>query len=141
MTDQLSRNKHLVESFIQELFTKGDLTAVDRYVAPDVVNHDLPFPDSPPGPEGWRHAATTIRAAAPDWRSEAHELVAEGDLVVERFTARGTHRGELFGVPATGREIVLYGINVFRIVDDQVVERWGCVDQLGLLHRLGVVPG
>jgi predicted ester cyclase len=141
MTDQLSRNKHLVESFIQELFTKGDLTAVDRYVAPDVVNHDLPFPGSPPGSEAWRYAATVIRAAAPDWRSEAHELVAEGDLVVERFTARGTHRGELFGVPATGREIVLYGINVFRIVDDQVVERWGCVDQLGLLHRLGVVPG
>src|SRR5690242_15225556 len=92
MTDQLTRNKHLVESFIQELFTKGDLTAVDRYLAPDVENHDSPFPDSPAGAPGWRHAAEVIRRAVPDWRSEAHELVAEGDLVVERFTARGTQR-------------------------------------------------
>ena len=51
-TDQLTRNKHLVESFIQELFTKGDLTAVDRYVAPDVTNHDAPFPRLPAGRRG-----------------------------------------------------------------------------------------
>ena len=53
-TDQLTRNKHLVESFIQELFTKGDLTAVDRYLAPDFVNHDPPFPGAPDGSEGMR---------------------------------------------------------------------------------------
>ena len=63
------------------------------------------------------------------------------DLVVERFTARGAHRGELFGVPGSGREIVLHGINVFRITDDRIVERWGCVDRLGLLHGRGIVPG
>jgi predicted SnoaL-like aldol condensation-catalyzing enzyme len=51
-TDQLTRNKHLVESFIQELFTKGDLTAVDRYVAADFVNHDPPFPGAADGAEG-----------------------------------------------------------------------------------------
>ena len=55
-TDQLTRNKHLVESFIQELFTKGDLTAVDRYIAPDFVNHDPPFPGAPEGAEGFRQA-------------------------------------------------------------------------------------
>jgi steroid delta-isomerase-like uncharacterized protein len=141
MTDQLTRNKHLVESFIQELFTKGDLTAVDRYLAPDVVNHDAPFPGSPDGAEGWRHAGASIRRAAPDWRSEEHEFVAEGDLVVERFTARGTHRGELLGVPATGQELVLPGINIFRIAGDRIVERWGCVDMLGLLRPLGAVSG
>jgi predicted ester cyclase len=67
--------------------------------------------------------------------------VAEADLVVERFTAHGTHRGELLGVPATGRELVLPGINIFRIADDRIVERWGCVDMLGLLRPLGVLPG
>ena len=66
-------------------------------------------------------------------------LVAEGDLVVEKFTARGTHRGELFGVPGTGREIVLPGINIFRITDDRIAERWGRLDQLGLMQQLGLV--
>ena len=51
-TDQRTRNKHLVESFIQELFTKGDLTAIDRYLAPGFVNHDPPFPGAPDGSEG-----------------------------------------------------------------------------------------
>ena len=65
-TDQLTRNKHLVESFIQELFTKGDLTAVDRYVARDFVNHDPPFPGAPEGAEGMRQAGQIMRAAVPD---------------------------------------------------------------------------
>ena len=64
--------------------------------------------------------------------------MAEGDTVVERFTARGTHRGELMGVPGTGNQIVLPGINIFRIVDDQIVERWGKLDELGLLQQLGL---
>jgi predicted ester cyclase len=137
-TDQLARNKHLVDCFIQELFTKGDLTAVDRYLSPGVINHDPPGFGAPDGPQGWRHAALMIRRAAPDWRSDLHQLVAEGDTVVERFTARGTHRDELMGVPGTGNQIVLPGINIFRIVDDQIVERWGKLDELGLLRQLGL---
>jgi steroid delta-isomerase-like uncharacterized protein len=136
MTDQLTRNKHLVESFIQELFTKGDLTALDRYLAPDVVNHDEPFEAGSTGPDDWRRTATAIRQGAPDWHSELELLVAEGDIVVERFTASGTHRGELFGAPPTGRTVVLRGINIFRIADDRIVERWGRLDQLGLMRQL-----
>src|SRR6185312_11778674 len=55
--DQLTRNKHLVESIIQELFTKGDLTAIDRYLSPDFVNHDPPLPGAPEDAEGMRQAA------------------------------------------------------------------------------------
>jgi hypothetical protein len=51
--------------------------------------------------------------------------MAEDDLVVERFTARGTHRGELMGAPGTGNQLVLPGINIFRVADDEIIERWG----------------
>ena len=139
-TDHLSRNKDLVHAFIQELFTKGDVGAVDRYLDPGFVNHDPPFPGAPDGPEGMRSAAMTMRQAMPDWHSEVHQLIAEGDTVVEVFTASGTHRGDLFGVPATGRTLTLQGINVFRIADGRIVERWGRLDHLGLLQQLGVVP-
>lgn len=81
-----------------------------------------------------------MRAAFPDWRSELHELIAEGDLVVERFTAGGTHRGEVMGMPGTGKPISLPGINIFRLRDGLIVERWGRLDDLGLLRQLGVIP-
>jgi predicted ester cyclase len=82
-----------------------------------------------------------FRAALPDWHSDLDQLVQEDDIVVERFTASGTHTGaELMGVPATGRTIVLAGINVFRIADGRIVERWGRLDELGLLRQLGLVP-
>lgn len=139
-TERTTRNKHIVDAFIQELFTKGDGTAVDRYLAADFVNHDPPFPGAPAGPEGMRQAAALFRAALPDWASEVEQFVAEDDIVVERFTARGTHRGELMGVAGTGATITLRGINVFRIEGDRIVERWGRLDELGLLRQLGLAP-
>ncbi len=131
-------NKELVQAFIQELFTKGDLDAVDRYLAPKFVNHDPPFPGAPQGPDGMRQAAALFRQALPDWHSDLHQLIAEDDIVVERFTASGTHQGDLMGVAGTGETIALSGINIFRISDGKIVERWGQLDQLGLLHQLGL---
>lgn len=133
------RNKAVVRDFIDGLFTKGDLGAVDTYLAEDFVNHDPPFGVTADR-EGMRTAGGMMRAAFPDWRSELHELIAEGDLVVERFTAGGTHRGDVMGVPATGQTISLPGINIFRLRDGLIVERWGRLDDLGFLRQLGVVP-
>jgi len=134
--DQLTRNKHLVESFIQELFTKGDLTACDRYLAPGFINHDPPFPGASEGSEGMRAAAEAFRSALPDWRSDIDHLVAEGDLVVEHFHASGTRTGPLMGVAADGQPLTLRGIQIFRIADDKIVERWGRLDDLGLQEQL-----
>jgi predicted SnoaL-like aldol condensation-catalyzing enzyme len=123
-TDQLTRNKHLVESLIQEVFTKGDLTAIDRYVAPDFVDHDPPVPGAADGAEGLRLAAQVARTAAPDWHSVLDHLVAEGDLVVEHFHATGSRTGELMGVPGDGSPLTLRGMHLFRIAGDRIVERW-----------------
>ena len=79
-----------------------------------------------------RAAGAMMRAAFPDWHSELHALVAEGDIVVERFTATGTQQGEVMGVAPTGRAVSLPGINIFRLRDGRIVERWGRLDELGL---------
>lgn len=133
-------NKQLVDSFIQDLFTKGELDAVERYLSPSFVNHDPPFPGAPEGPEGMRLAAAMFRSALPDWHSDVDQLIAEDDVVVERFTASGTHCAELMGVAATGNRITLRGINIFRIKDGRIVERWGQLDHAGLLRQLGQLP-
>ncbi|MBF6080636.1 ester cyclase [Nocardia cyriacigeorgica] len=140
-SNNTTQNKQLVDTFIQELFTKGDLAAVDRYVHPDFVNHDPPFPGAPEGREGLRLAAAMFREALPDWHSEIDQLIAEDDLVVERFTASGTHRGELMGAAPTGRTLVLTGIQIFRIEGERIVERWGRLDDAGLFRQLGLVAG
>jgi steroid delta-isomerase-like uncharacterized protein len=137
--DTIDQNKNTVTSFIQALFTKGDLGAVDEYLAEDFVDHDPPM-GGPANREGMRQAAAMFRAAFPDWHSDLGFLVAEGDLVTELFTASGTQQGEIFGVPASGRTATLPGINIFRVRDGRITERWGRLDELGLMRQLGLVP-
>jgi steroid delta-isomerase-like uncharacterized protein len=136
---QTEQNKITVRDFIDGLFTKGDLGAVDSYLAEDFINHDPPFGVSPDR-DGMRAAGAMMRTGFPDWHSELHQLIAEGDIVVERFTAGGTQRGEVMGVAPTGRTVSLPGINIFRLRGGRIVERWGRLDDLGLLRQLGLVP-
>ena len=132
-------NKTVVSDFIGALFTKGDPSAVDDYLAEDFVNHDPPFGASADR-EGMRSAGAMFRAVFPDWRSDLHLLVAEGDIVVEMFTATGTHTGtEIMGVAPSGRRVTLAGINIFRLRDGHIVERWGRLDDLGFQRQLGVI--
>ena len=62
----------------------------------------------------------------------------EDDFVAENFVAHGTHRATLMGETPTGRDVVLQGVNIFRIADGKIVERWGLLDQAGLLQQIGL---
>jgi predicted ester cyclase len=134
-----SENKAIVEEFIDRLYTEGDVSVLDELASPDYVDHQPPFGGTGTV-EGWRAMAIMIRDAFPDWHSDLDALYAEGDIVVERFTASGTHKGELFGIPPSDTVCTLAGINVFRVRDGRIVERWGRLDELGMLRQLGVVP-
>jgi steroid delta-isomerase-like uncharacterized protein len=134
----IEQNKAIIREFIDRLFTKGDLGAVDDLLAEDFVNHDPPFGASSDR-EGMRGAGAMFRAAFPDWHSDLGLLIGEGDLVVEQFTASGTQRGEIMGVSATGRTVTLPGIQIFRVRNGRIVERWGRLDDFGLLSQLGLV--
>ena len=133
-------NKTVVDDFIQALFTKGDVSAVERYLLDDFVAHDPPMPDLTGDAAGFREAALRIRAAFPDWRSEVHLLIAEGDYVAEHFTASGTQRGEFMGISATNHAVRVPGINIFRLRDGKIAERWGLLDMATFLAQLGVAP-
>jgi steroid delta-isomerase-like uncharacterized protein len=128
-------NKAIIRRHYAELWSQGNLAVADDYVAVDRIDHNSP-PGIPPGRAGLKQfVAMMHRAFAPEFTPDA--LVAEGDLVVGRWTMRGIHRGPFMGIPPTGRPIVMTGVDVFRIVDGQMVEIWHYEDTLGLLKQLG----
>src|SRR5690349_12348618 len=137
--DTTEQNKNTVTSFIQALFTKGDLGAVDEYLAEEFTDHDPPM-GGPASREGMRRAAAMFRDAFPDWHSDLGFLVAEGDVVTAYFTAGGRQQAEIFGVPASGGTVTLAGINIFGVRDGRITDRWGRLDDLGLMRQLALVP-
>lgn len=78
--------------------------------------------------------------AFPDMKGAVEDVVAEGNKVAVRFSGTGTHQGEFFGIPPTGKPIKSTGINIFRIEDGKIVEHWNNADDLGVLQQLGVIP-
>ena len=132
-------HKAIVRRFVEEVQNRGDLAALDELCASDFVNHRAP-PGVPPTREGLAQLTLLFRRAFPDGRMAIEEMLAEGDRVVTRKTFRGTHRGELMGLPATGRRVEIGLIDIVRLDGGQVVEHWNAVDNLGMLQQLGAIP-
>jgi steroid delta-isomerase-like uncharacterized protein len=132
-------NKAIIRRWIEECYNQGNLAVVDELIAADYINRSAPLGQAP-GLEGEKQYATTIRSAYPDFQMAIEDQIAEGDKVVTRYTARGTHRGEFMGIPPTGKQITVTGIHIHRLAGDKVVEGWSEFDQLGALQQLGVVP-
>ena len=80
------------------------------------------------------------RGALPDLLMTVEDLIAEGDKVVTRWTARGTHQGELMGIPPSGNRVEVTGISVDRIEGGKFVEGWANYDALGMMQQIGAVP-
>src|SRR5919199_977567 len=134
------RNKALVRRAIEEVWNRGNFAVVGELIASDFVAHmSLPIGEIH-GPEGVKRYFATLREAFPDLHFTIEDQIAEGDRAVTRWTARGTHTGEFRGVPPTGKQVRVTGININRVADGKVVEGWLHLDELGLLQQLGVQP-
>src|SRR3712207_6200222 len=96
------QHKELYRRFIEECFTGGNLALVDEMVAADAVDHQAP-PGVAQGAEGLKQFLSMFRSAFPDLQATVDQMIAEGDTVAARFTMSGTHQGELFGIPPTGK--------------------------------------
>ena len=130
------QNKALVNRFVDEFWSRGNLAAADELMTPDAVIHQPEVG----GVTGLKAFNTMIRAAFPDWYSTPEELIAEGDQVAERWTGRGTHRGEFQAIPPTGKQVTVPGVVFYRIEDGKIAEFRGSFDMLSMLQQLGAVP-
>ena len=133
-------NKRISRSVVEEIFNRGNLDIVDEVVDPGYVGHDPASPEEIRGPEGLKQLAQGYRSAFPDIQVTVDEQLAEGDRVATRWSARGTHQGELFGIQPTGKQTTVTGLTIDRYSGGKIVESWDNWDTFGLMQQLGVVP-
>lgn len=133
-------NKAVSRRLFQEFWDQKNLAVADELLAANHADHTPGSPPLPPGPEGVKQFASFYFTAFPDIRITIEELVAEGDRVVTRWTARGTNSGSLFGMPATNKSATITGITIDRLAGGKIVETWTNFDNLGMLQQLGVIP-
>lgn len=135
----LDENKNVIRRLIEEAMNAGNLDLVPASFAPDYVAHVPGVPGLPTGPAAFQRVVQMWRSTFPDWHMAIEALVAEGDLVANRFTTTGTHRGPLMGIPPTGRPITVKGMEFHRLRDGKVAESWISDDLPGILVQLGIL--
>ena len=130
-------NKAVVAQFVDGFWSSGDEAAADELMAEDVsiyVNNQE-IKDT----QTLKLFARALRAAFPDWHSSLEEVVGEDDRVAERWTGRGTHRGEFQGIAATGRQVAVPGTVFYRVFKGKITEFRGHFDRLSMLEQLGAL--
>lgn len=124
---------HMYES----VFNANNLSLANQFIAEDVIDH-WPVPGQLPGLDGVKAVFNRFHKAFPDVRITVDTATRQSDLVVARMLVTGTHLGSFLNYPATGRRICVPAIDFVRIAGGRIVERWGIMDELGILAQLGI---
>jgi steroid delta-isomerase-like uncharacterized protein len=132
-------NKSVVGRWFAEVTNRGKLEVADELLASGYVCHD---PNSEAGEvraEALKESVGYFRNALADMGFEIEDMIAEGDKVVTRWTLRGTHSGELFGVAPAGKPVAMSGIVISRVTEGKIAEEWDEYDLMGLMRQLGAI--
>ena len=116
-----------------------DMNKFESMLAPDAIEHSAP-PGMPQTRETSIQFIGMLLNAFPDLKYTIEEMIAEGDLVVQRGTGTGTMKGDMLGMPATGKRATWSEIHILRVKDGQIAEHWALTDQVGMLQQLGLMP-
>ena len=126
---------------LYDLINAGNIDGFGELLAEDFVEHEE-LPGLEPGKEGVKKLFHMYRAAFPDLRMEAQDVLVSGDKAVARVRATGTHEGEFLGIASTGRSVDVQLIDIIRFGDDGLAhEHWGVFDALAMMQQLGAIPG
>ena len=123
----------------EEVWNRRNPAIIDELMAPDYLHHDVLSPEAF-GLDGYKQFADRYLSAFPDLQMTIHDEVVAGDRIVTRWTATGTHNGDLPGLPRTGKKVSVTGITIARLSNGKFVESWNNWDALGMLRQLGAIP-
>lgn len=133
------QNKAVVRRVYDEVINQEQAAVIDELYAADVVVHD-PFMGVAHGVEAFKQLLGMFDVAFPHHRVTIESIIAEGDLVSVLHTHTATHTGEFMGLPGTGRQIIVNGVELFRLRDGKIAEFWRKDDDVALLAQLGMLP-
>jgi steroid delta-isomerase-like uncharacterized protein len=138
-------NEALVRRYFEEIWDNGNLELIDELFTTNFVRHGPVGTEGGEvrGLEGFKDLVSSYRTGLPDLRIPIEDLIAEGDRVVSRWTAYGTHQGELLGNAPTGNQASVTGILVDRVSGGKIEEEWVAYDTLHFMQQIGAgtVPG
>jgi steroid delta-isomerase-like uncharacterized protein len=132
-------NERVMQRFIEFINSASEELAA-QLISPDATFHVPGRPEPMRGPSGYLAIIGMMRQGFPDIQWTLEEMVSEEDKIAARFTMRGTHEGPFFGVPPTGREIVVEALNLYHLSAGKIVEEYGHPDMLGLMQQIGALP-
>jgi steroid delta-isomerase-like uncharacterized protein len=136
----MGKNADGSRRIVEEIFGAGNYELAHELIGADAVGHDPAQPAPIMGAEGVMESARGYRDAFPDLKLTVNQVIADGDYVATRWTATGTHKGDLFGIAPTGKQTTVTGITIDHWADGKVAETWVNWDTLGLLQQLGAMP-
>ncbi len=132
------KNKAIARIALEEVWSQGKLYMIDDIYDVDFIKRIHGSPDIH-GRQGLKQSAYRFHIAFPDVQFTIEDQIAEGDMVVNRWTGSGTHKGQLIGIPPTGVHKTWTGITIYRFAGGKIVEIWVNSDFFGLLQQLGVI--
>jgi steroid delta-isomerase-like uncharacterized protein len=136
----LSEEKILVRRFYEEIINNARFEMLSEILSPEIIWHDPLLPTGEVrGIESFKNVLAMFRSAFPDLHIIVEDQIQENDKVFTRFAVDGTHKGDLMGIPATGKKFKVSGISIIRFEHGRAVEEWIEEDGLGLMRQLGVV--
>jgi steroid delta-isomerase-like uncharacterized protein len=140
-SNQTENNKEIVRRFVKEVWNEGKLDVADEVLAANYIEHPSTPNDAkkeePHGPDVMKRFVQMFRGAFPDMIFTIEHMVAEDDKVAIHLVGRGTHEGELHGLPPTGKRVTIGGAAIHRIEGNKIVETYQVVDRLSLREQLG----
>jgi len=135
-TTSAAENEALVTRWYDEAINGHDVAVLDEILAEDIAHESGAFPDEP----GPRFIMEALFVGFPDITQTMDDVISADDTVVVRWTATGTHSGNFMGIPPTGRQFTIAGIDIHTMRGSRMAEHWHVVDQLAQMQQLGIIP-
>ncbi len=134
-------NKMIVRRWYQEVLSEKNIALIASLFSKTYTHHEEIVPGGwPRGTAGAEALAQTYHTASSDIQYTIEDQMADGDKVITRWTARGTHTGNFLNAPGSGRKYTITGISIERIEDGKIAETWSNWDLMGLMAQLGLLP-
>lgn len=128
----------IAQRYTDDIWNKRHMAVGEALFSDDFIDHH-PIPGQLPGREGFLDTVELYLTAFPDLAVVNDDVFGSGDRIVVRWTATGTHDGELMGIPASGNAVTITGIDILRIADGQIAERWAEDNALQLMGQIGAL--